>query len=160
MEPQWRRGSRIKNKPNAGVVYSALQKINNRSKGDGLTPEAVVNAARSKRNPLHPCFDWDDSEAAEKWRHQQARIIINSIELVVPDNEDPKQEAPKVRAFVNLTVTDSESDNYHTIEAVMDNGEMRAALLDKARRELASWRKRYKHLEEFSKLFKEIDIAI
>ena len=52
-----------------------------------LTPEQVVDAAASEDSALHECFTWDDSEAAAKWRLDEARAIIRSvrIETVVVD---------------------------------------------------------------------------
>jgi hypothetical protein len=42
-----------------------------------ITAHAVLDAARPESSPIHDCFDWDDSEAAEKWRLEQARVTIN-----------------------------------------------------------------------------------
>ncbi len=48
-----------------------------------LRPSDVVNEARSRHSPLHDCFVWDDTEAAEKYRHVQARQLIRSYKIVV-----------------------------------------------------------------------------
>lgn len=52
-----------------------------------LTPEAVVRKAEDPENPLHPCFTWDDSEAADKWRQEEARILIRSFRVEIVTSE-------------------------------------------------------------------------
>jgi len=59
-----------------------LQKIERRCKGR-LTPDAVKHAARDPDHPLHSHFTWDDGEAAEKWRTEEARRLIRSVRYVV-----------------------------------------------------------------------------
>lgn len=44
--------------------------------GGVLTPEAVVATAENKAHPLHVYFDWNNKEAAQKWRIHQARKLI------------------------------------------------------------------------------------
>lgn len=63
------------------LIEAELEKIRVRN-GGVLTPEAVVRAAKKSTSPLHQCFDWNDSEAAEKWRHQQARVLIHNVMVI------------------------------------------------------------------------------
>ena len=51
--------------------------------GGKLTPELVVQSARSKNSPLHDYFDWDDKVAGVHWRIQQARELIRSIRIEI-----------------------------------------------------------------------------
>ena len=46
-----------------------------------LTPESVVEDARSAKSPLHDHFTWDDSEASAKWRLEEARQLIRSVRV-------------------------------------------------------------------------------
>lgn len=48
-----------------------------------VTPRIVLEAAKSAANPLHDYFEWNDSEAAQAWRIEQARGLIRSVKLVV-----------------------------------------------------------------------------
>ena len=41
-----------------------------------LSPSIIVQSAKRKKSPLHKLFDWDDTEASQKWRLHQARILI------------------------------------------------------------------------------------
>jgi hypothetical protein len=61
------------------AVASALAKV--ATEEGMLKPEAVVNAARDAANPLHPCFTWDDSKAAEKQRLHEARLLIKCVRI-------------------------------------------------------------------------------
>lgn len=51
--------------------------------GGRLTPDAVLQDARSKSSPLHDQFEWDDSEAAKQWRLSQARELIRSVRIEI-----------------------------------------------------------------------------
>ena len=46
-----------------------------------ITAHAVLDAARPESSPIHDCFDWNDSEAAEKWRLEQARELIRRVKI-------------------------------------------------------------------------------
>lgn len=116
-----------------------------------LTPALVVEDARHQSSPLHLCFEWNDEHAAHQHRLAQARKLIGSI--VVAQFED-RPLGEEVRAFVHLT---AEAPRYEPVEVVMRNVDMRAEVLDRARREIALWRARYAAYEEFSTLVAEID---
>lgn len=51
--------------------------------GGRITPDAVLQDAKSAKSPLHDQFDWDDSSAAQNWRLQQARELIRSIKVEI-----------------------------------------------------------------------------
>lgn len=86
-----------------------LRSIENRA--GRLTPEQVVNAASDESSALHACFTWDDSEAAAKWRLDEAREIIRSvrIETVIEERtirsvgyvHDPKQDQ-NVAGYISM----------------------------------------------------------
>lgn len=50
--------------------------------GEGrVTPEIVVEAASDVRHPLHDYFEWDDNEAARRFRIDQARHLITRVKV-------------------------------------------------------------------------------
>jgi hypothetical protein len=55
-----------------------------------LTPENILNASVSEDALFHPLFEWDDSEAARHYRLQQARVIINNIQVVTISNGEER----------------------------------------------------------------------
>jgi len=54
-----------------------------------ITPEIIVREAGDTSSPLHNYFEWDDEKAGERWRVQQARILLNNIQVkTVSDGEE------------------------------------------------------------------------
>lgn len=117
-----------------------------------LTPQALVDESRPEDAPLHGCFEWDDTVAAEKWRQAQAAYIIRSVEVTVEESVEP------VRAFV-ATITD-ESREYRSVGYVLRRADSREALLDSARRDLLAFRRKYQTLHELADVIAAIDGAI
>jgi hypothetical protein len=50
--------------------------------GQRLDPVDVVDAARDKNAPLHPCFEWNNATAAEQFRLSQARNWIRRVRVI------------------------------------------------------------------------------
>lgn len=56
-----------------------------------LTPQNILDASRPQNALFNSLFQWDDTIAAEHYRLQQARTILNNIEVSVISNGQPKQ---------------------------------------------------------------------
>ena len=63
-----------------------------------LTPDLVVTLAADPDHELHPRFEWDDSEAARRYRLVQASGLIRSVTVNIDRGED--RGPVRVRAFV------------------------------------------------------------
>ena len=65
-----------------------LEALKEIAKRDGglLRPAAVVDAARDEKSPLHGAFEWDDTEAAQKYRLLQAQSLIRSFKVEIERN--------------------------------------------------------------------------
>lgn len=82
-----------------------------------LTPEALVNAARSPHHPMHNDFIWNDKVAAEKYRLGQARGFIAEVRVVhttigitsVAYVRDPA--ASPEQGYVHITTLRTEQEN-------------------------------------------------
>lgn len=145
----WKDGSQIA--IDAELAGAALEKVRERHQGQ-LTPEVVLKAAESKKNPLHGYFEWDDTAAARKYRIEQAKYLIRSIVVKYEGNAEPRQ----LRAYVS--VKDHEAKpKYVTTETALGDAEYRQQVLAKAWAELQQWRRRYEELREFAKIFAVID---
>jgi len=141
-EYSWRIG--WKYSQDANEVGKELEKL-----GDNITAEGVVNLARDNNSVLHDMFEWDDTAAAEKYRNQQARCIITSIQVsIVADEDKPRQ----IRAFV----TTKKNTVYEPIEKVVKDTDRYAILLDRAYMELNSIKCKYAELKEIQELLKDI----
>ena len=122
--------------------------------GGILQPQAVVEAARVKTSPLHSQFDWENSEAAHKWRLHQARNLIRvTVEwLTIPGQTTPVE----VRPFVSLTPDrKAEGGGYRETVAVLSRKETRDQLLADALAELQAIESKYACLTELAKVFEE-----
>ena len=147
----WRPGSRISLDPDkAGRELEQIER-----KEGALTPETVLERARSNNSSLHDHFEWDDSVAAEQHRLSQAGELIRSITVDV--SRSNLESAKPIRAFVN--VVEREERHYVSTARAMGDDELRRQVLAKAWADLEAWRKRYAELTEFAKIFAAIDQA-
>jgi len=105
---------------------------------DGLLkPVSVVEAARDVNSPLHAHFEWDNGEAADKWREEQARNLIRSVTIEVNAGTPVM-----VRAYVSLPADRVDGSGYRRFEDVMSSDFMRAQLADEIEGKIEQWQKR------------------
>ena len=113
-----------------------------------ITPEKVLEIAKDENSELHKCFEWDDSVAAEKYRLNQARMII--VNLVI---EQKDKEAEPIRVFQ----ISSEKQTYQPIQLFVENDNEYQTLLKRAKSELVAVRNRYSQIAELETVFEAID---
>lgn len=116
-----------------------------------LNPSDIVEESRNDSAPLHPCFEWDDEIAAEKYRQTQAMQIVRSIVTI---QESGKEEPQEVRAFVHV------QESYHPISVVVSSKEQMQELLASALSELKAFQRKYNSLVELSLVFDAIEKVI
>lgn len=123
------------------------------AKNGGVLPAgAVVEWARAHpKSELHKKFTWDNSDAADKWRLQQARVLIATVTI------EPREDVT-VRAWVNLP-SDRAGDRpaYRPTVRVMSNTEHREELLAMVKDELGRMRRKYADLTELASVWSAID---
>lgn len=145
MQYRWKLGAR------APVSAQVAGEVCERLSSEGrLTSHDLVDESRDESAPLHKCFEWNDTIAAERYRETQASYIIRSIETVLQDDTEP------VRAFVSITVGEKAMP-YAAVEHVMMRSDSRATLLMKARAELEAFKRKYQQLAELADVFAAID---
>lgn len=103
----------------------------------------VEYAERHKDSELHKCFEWDDNEAAKKYRLYQARLLICSISLEI--KEEPKQTQ---RVYVSIKDKDTEERTFKNINEVLNNDEEYQQLVSKASNDLERCKEKYTNLLE------------
>lgn len=118
----------------------------------GLTPENLINEAKDKNNPLHDLFDWDNNIAGDKWRLQQARVIINEVKVVIDEKEYYAFENVSVKVNDNL----EHKREYMPIVTIMSNKELRQQIIRSALQQLAYWEKQN---EKYTELMPIIQTA-
>ena len=120
------------------------------------TKAQIVEKARDETSELHDLFEWNDSVAAEKWREDQAGHILRTLKVTFVKNDAPqeKREPIPVRLFYG---NPQKKEGFVSIVRIMGNEELYAQLLERAKAELQSLRKKYAMLQELAPVFEMID---
>lgn len=116
-----------------------------------VTPENVLEESRAEGATLHNLFEWDDTVAAEKYRLNQAGLIIRNLTVTI----ETVETKPTMRAYVN--VSDDTKGRFISITNAMSNEDTREIVLRNALAELKEFRKKYSDLQELSEVFSAID---
>lgn len=141
-----------------------------------LTPHNLVEAARPVDSPMHDEFIWDDSVAAEKYREEQARMVIKSIVLVESNSQAersvklekadtekafeydfPKQtedSVPADRAFVS---TGERNHRYVPLLSALTNETWKENLLRSAKKDMESFVSKYHRLDVLSGIIEDMN---
>lgn len=132
-----------------------------------LDPELVVQEAANPDSPLHSRFEWDDTEAARKYRNVQAGVLIRHIKITVVRQEPETKEVTltTTREFQSLPsnrtkkgdTSDAANGSYERVSEIMSDPDKRGEMLATALRELAAYRKRYADLTELAAVWREFD---
>lgn len=125
--------------------------------GDDLTPAIIVAEAEKKSSPIHEVFEWDNNQASHFWRLQQARQLVNHIEVEI---HYPEGEVKTTRAFVSIFYKDREGNaerNYIDIETVLEDESYRNLMTQQAMRDFVALRVKYEELNELLEIFTAID---
>lgn len=101
------------------VIANRLAQLE-RDGGGRLTPEAVVEDAKDEKSPLHRHFEWDDSEAARKYRLGQARDLIRRVKI---ERRVTYREIPTPR-YVRDPAADSKEQGYVNVATIRDEKEL------------------------------------
>jgi hypothetical protein len=109
-----------------------------------LTPQTVVDESRPDEAPLHPAFEWDDSVAGERYRHIQANDLIKTVEVIQPDQDEPKAEP----AYVNVS---AKSPQYQTTAEVANSPELFESAFLQACERLRAAERAVEHLQQIAK---------
>lgn len=118
-----------------------------------LTPEIVLEEASDPAHALHARFNWDDAEAAHKYRLSQAGQLIRSVKVKV-FNPEPTE----VRGFLHIDGgkgDDSPQSSYVPEEVVRSDPALQALALSQMEREWRLLRRRWSAHKEFWALIQQ-----
>lgn len=118
--------------------------------GGELRPEAVLSEARSESSLLHPCFEWDDSRAAEKYRREQAASLIRSVRVLVVSEDGEKEPA---RAYIRVLPAGADKPAYLPRAVVAAEPSLLSQAINEA---VSDLRHAENRLAEFRALRKEL----
>lgn len=123
-----------------------------------ISPVLVLDTAKSKDCPIHDYFKWDDMEAGNLYRLDQARFLIRSVKLDIIRGGDGNKEVKLIttRAYVSPP-TIRGKDSYVPLDTALQDAELREDLLTSARTDLRALKVKYSHLEELAAVWEAID---
>ena len=132
--------------------FAELEQIRKANNGL-LLPEQVVEFAKDPSTALHNRFEWDDDEAAHRYRLIQAQEIIRVAVIVLPNTNKP------VRAYVSLQRDRTSGRGYRATANVLSSKAMRAEMVQEALEDMVAFQSKYRMLKELSKVFEAMDKA-
>lgn len=136
-------------------MAAELNRLAKKAKGR-ITPRDVVEAARSASSPLHGYFEWNDSEAAERYREIQARTLLRSISFRVTT----VTERFNVPAYMrNPEAAPSEQGYIQTMRLKNDEDLAREALLEEFGRVAANLR-RARAFAKYFDMVEDVDVML
>lgn len=150
-----RKGAPI-NDRDAQKIGNTLAKLEERY--DHLTPELVVERASYKTNPLHDYFEWDDEDAATKWRLHKARMMMGWV-VTVEYEATVEGGDEEIRAFVHVHDKD-DGPIYVSLNTALENDDYRAQIINEAMRRAKSWANTYRAYLELQPIVKIIDASV
>lgn len=131
-----------------GIFKADAQKVADEIGENKITPQEILEKARDENTELHKCFEWDDSIAAEKYRFEQARKIVQFLVY-----ERKTESEPQVRCF-QIT---SNKNVYQPAKQFLVQQDEYKLLLERAKNELISFKRRFSMLTELESIFEAID---
>lgn len=81
------------------LIKAALKVV--RRQYGSITPAHIVDFARSTKSPLHRFFEWDNTKAAERYRLDQARGMVQRVRLRMV--VQGRRTAVPVRVYTSVT---------------------------------------------------------
>lgn len=124
-----------------------------------VPPSDVVKAAKPAAAPLHPCFEWNNSEAANLYRENQARELMRSIAVVMETRDESRPE--RQIAFVSVGTSGPKGKpGYIAVNVAMSDDEMRERVIRDAVAQLKGWQARFRHIKELADVVEAIDRVI
>ena len=151
----WKYGNRF----SAQMVGEQFEAIEKR---DGtLTKSAIVEAARSKDNPMHDMFEWDDAVAGELYREDQAGYYIRTLVVQIVPVGNPNGKPVQMRGFVNVTPVNRNAPEgkgtFMNVNRAVEQPDTYKIVLERAKNQLRIFREQYKNIKELEPVFAAIN---
>jgi hypothetical protein len=122
----------------AQVAFEELERIRAKG-GDVVRPRDVVKESKPEDAPLHPAFTWDDKEAADNWREDEARRLIRNV-CVEYVGSDLTAEP----TYIHVRAAGGpDEQGYRSVSSVRSDEELSAAAESEALAALRGWIRRY-----------------
>ena len=125
-------------------VYDEIQSL-----GENVKPEMIVAAAQDSNSELHKCFEWDDTEAARKYRIIQAGNLVRN--LVIVESKE-KSEPQQIRVMYT-----SQDGGYKKTTLILKQPDEYETQKNRAMAELRAIKNKYNMILELKEIFDLID---
>lgn len=150
-EFNWKMASLLRG-VDADDAYREIERIKAKHNGE-LTAEILLKEARPVNSVLHHCFNWNDSDAAHRYRVNQARELLQNIQVSIVSDGEPR----KVRVYEVVRRQEGKGV-YKNIETMTsDDVEYIRVQVVKA---LTSYRNKLSVYDQFRLSVKHLDNAI
>ena len=121
-----------------------------------LKAEDVVEESKAKDSVLHSVFEWNNKEAADAWRINQAKALIRNVVVVI----EKKEIKCKVRAFVSVAESPTSGASYVPINDALSNDYAKKYLMVCAKRDMESFVSKYRTLDELGGIISQMELFI
>lgn len=123
-------------------LTEVFNELADRTEDGCVTPEMLVNASKPADAPLHDNFEWDNEKAGHSFRVWQARQMLSTMTLEV--------DGRQVREFENLVVRvdDTKTQGYYHIDKILENKNLKEAVVEQVQRELRAMLDKYERYEK------------
>lgn len=126
-------------------ILAELEAIRLANKKRLLMPEEVVAFAdQHPDSALHGRFEWDNDQAAHKYRLQQAREIIRYSVTIVRDDKPP------INTYFALREDREDGGGYRHVQEIVADEHKYTALLEMAKADMRAFAARYAAISELS----------
>lgn len=126
-------------------VLKSLAKQN----GGKLTARIVLAAAANRRSPLHKFIEWDEEKAAERYRLQQAMVIIKAVRYNVTSEKQVLNVGMFHRVRNDGELPRAEpGPGYVTLPTVIEHKTFTDGVLERALNDLKIFKARYEMYEK------------
>lgn len=150
-------GSRLDNEQ-AEIIGERIEAL---SQFGIIHPVDLVNDARPLSSPIHDYFEWDDAEAAEAYRREQARYYLRSICIKAEGLPEPVRAFQQVRVKITKTgfvavdsaATEEDGQNnevltgFLPLHVILDSRDLLRQVINDAARALRESQKRLAQYE-------------
>jgi len=110
------------------------------------TPAEILDDTKTNSaSPIKEYLNWDDTLAAEEYRLQQIKNIVNHIEVRIVYSGGESKTFDRAFEYVS----DSEGRQYIPIQTALSNEEYKRQVLQRAWATLQGWVNRYQEYKEF-----------
>lgn len=133
----------------ANLVGSICEQIE--TENGSVTKERFLEVSRPINAPTHNLFEWDDAKAAEAYRLDTSKKIINCLRISYINCNN---EECKVKAFVNVSEYTTKTQ-YESVELVLKEADKRSVYLNRIKQELNNYIRRNSHIEELADILIE-----